>query len=81
MAELLAWFGVTHELVATGFGAYWRLAWLPGDGAIGAQDARRLEGLAVVRQSAQEVLGEEMTCQRDQIHLATWRNRVRRERA
>jgi len=76
----LAWFAVTHELAPAGFGATWRLAWLPGPGPIGAQDARLLEALSVVRQTAQAVMAEEMATQRDQAGLARWRNRVRRER-
>lgn len=80
-ADVLAWFAVTHELATTGFGASWRLAWLPGPGPVGAQDARLLEALAVVRQTSQAVLVEAMATGQGEQGLARWRSRVVSERA
>lgn len=56
---MLSWFAVTHELALNGFGASWRLAWLPGPGSIGDQDARLLEGLTLARVVSQAVLADE----------------------
>ena len=78
--ELLSWFGATHELALTGFGAYWRLAWLPGPGSVGEQDAWLLEGLAVTRGLMQAVLVENLQTPRGDRELTAWRDRVRRDR-
>jgi hypothetical protein len=78
--ELLSWFGATHELALTGFGASWRLAWLPGPGSVGEQDARLLEGLTLARAVMQATLAEEMQAQRGNQGLTAWRERVRRDR-
>lgn len=80
MTELLAWFAVTHDLVVSGFGAYWRLAWLPGPGSVGEQDARMLNGLTIARQVYQAALVEDLQAQRGQAGLASWRERIRRQR-
>jgi hypothetical protein len=61
----LTWFGMTHELVTTGFGAHWRMAWLPGMGGVGDQDARLLEGLTLARAVSQAALAEELHGQRE----------------
>jgi len=64
VVEVLGWFGLTHELVATGFGAHWRMAWLPAAGGIGDQDARLMEGLTLARAVSQATLAEELQGQR-----------------
>ena len=77
---MLTWFGVTHELAQTGLGAYWRLAWLPGPGSIGDQDARLLAGLTVARRVMQAALAEEWKRERGKAGLDAWRARVKRGR-
>jgi len=78
--ELLSWFGATHELAMTGFGAYWRMAWLPGPGSVGEQDARLLRSLTLARQVYQAALADSLARQSGDQGLAAWRARVRRER-
>lgn len=56
---------MTHELVTTGFGASWRMAWLPRSGGVGDQDARLLEGLTLARSVYQGALAEELQGQRE----------------
>ena len=69
------WFEQTHELVQTGFGAYWRLAWLPHQGSVSEQDAWLWEALQVLRGERMRILSEA----RGQDELKAWRQRKRRE--
>jgi hypothetical protein len=64
--EILTWFGVTHELVMTGFGAYWRMAWLPGPGGVGEQDARLLAGLSATKSVMQATLADTLRSTRSE---------------
>jgi hypothetical protein len=80
VAEILSWFAATHELVMTGFGAYWRLAWLPGPGSVGEQDALRMDGLAAARAVSQAILVEETRAHHGSVGLAAWRERLRQPR-
>ena len=64
MAEILGWFALTHELATHGWGVTWRLAWLPGPGSIGDQDAWLMEGLSLARVVSQATLAEEATAAR-----------------
>lgn len=49
IADALWWFEQTHEAVPTWGGMYWRLAWLPGPGNVGEQDAWLWDALQIVR--------------------------------
>ena len=80
VVEILSWFDMTHELVMTGFAAYWRLAWLPGPGSVGEQDAWLLDGLTAARAAHQAALLADMHEQRGHQGLRSWRDRIRRER-
>lgn len=64
----------------TGLGAYWRMAWLPGPGHVGEQDAWLMAGLTLARQLHQAALTDEQQEQAGDAELAGWRARVRDER-
>ena len=67
----LWWFDQTHELVSTGFGAYWRLAWMPGAGSVGEQDAWLWAALQAVKAERTSLLSEHARPD----DLETWRAR------
>lgn len=75
VAAALWWFDQTHELVSTGFAAYWRLAWLPGPGNVGEQDAWLWEAMQIVK--AERTRALQATTKPDE--LQGWRERKRRE--
>lgn len=53
----LDWFYRTHEVEAIGMGgAIWRRRHLPREGGLGAQDARLMAALDVLRQTANALL-------------------------
>ena len=69
------WFEQTHELVSTGFGAYWRLAWLPHAGSVGEQDAWLWDALRIVKAEQ----SSELRAQAQGDELTRWRDRRRRD--
>ena len=71
VGEALWWFDQTHELVSTGFGAYWRMAWLPGPGSVGEQDAWLWDALQVVKAEQTRTLSDQVRPD----DLKTWRAR------
>jgi hypothetical protein len=75
VAAALWWFGQTHEVVSTGFGSYWRLAWLPRAGSVGEQDAWLWEALQIIKAERSRELREHE--RRDD--LESWRQRKHRE--
>jgi hypothetical protein len=77
--EVLGWFRATHELVQTGFGAYWRRAWMAGPGSVGDQDAWLWEATETARHEANAVLGEDIKTSRETDTLTAWREKKRRE--
>lgn len=58
----------------TGFGAYWRLAWLPHLGCVGDQDAWLWEALQVVKGERTR----ELRVSTKSDELARWRDAKRR---
>jgi hypothetical protein len=77
--EVLWWFQATHELVLSGFGAYWRRAWLAGPGNLGEQDAWLWDATEIARTEANAVLTADLKVRRETDELETWRYRKRRE--
>jgi hypothetical protein len=75
VAAALRWFERTHEVVSTGFSAYWRLAWLPSPGSVSEQDAWLWEALRLIKAECNQQLRE--SAGRDE--LSEWRDRKRRE--
>jgi hypothetical protein len=57
--EILQWFEWTHEVSATVGAAWWSMVRLPGDGGLGAQDARLMAALETVRGIQNALLNEQ----------------------
>lgn len=77
VASALWWFGQTHEVVSTGFGAYWRLSWLPHAGSIAEQDAWLWDALQILKAEHSRDLNETHRSRRDDAtgrHDRTHRN-------
>jgi len=78
--EALHWFALTHQQVATGFGAiHWMRTGLPAAGGVGDQDARLFETLEFLRGLHDRLTQEALDRHQRKAALDRWR-RTRKRR-
>jgi hypothetical protein len=76
--EAFEWFEWTHEVVSNGLGGlWWSLVRLPGEGSIGAQDARMMATLDVVRSIENGLLREKSTKGDPDVEREAWHEEVK----
>lgn len=76
--EAFEWFEWTHEITVSGFGAaWWSLVRLPGEGSIGAQDARLMATLEAVREIENGLLREKSTKGDPDAEREAWHEEVK----